>query len=247
MSAKNRKKRSRPKEDYFTPAWTVHRLLERVALPAGRWLEPMAGEGDIIKAVTDKYGAYADFSAVELQSKYIPALRQSGANAIHHGNLFRLMKHYPWRKSHMRMDVVIGNPAFSLAERLIKALFELEPDYIVMLLRLNWLGSEEREGFLSEYMPDVYVLPNRPGFEEEFGKTDATEYAWMIWRPRIRKELEAAGVPGLMGTIQLLDSTGLEERKDDHRAIFQRRKRARRQVRFGLKRYGERDAQHLGG
>jgi hypothetical protein len=209
MSAKNRKKKSRRKEDYFTPAWTVRRLLDCVQLPKGRWLEPMAGKGHIIRAVRDKYGAYADFSAVELQSKYQRALQQSGATRTYCSDFFHIARHYPWRKKHLNLDVVIGNPAFSLAERLVRTLYELRPEYIVMLLRLNWLGSEERVDWLQKHMPDVYVLPNRPGFEAYFGKTDATEYAWMVWRPCV----DYAGI----GNIQVLGSTPLEERRNDHR------------------------------
>ncbi len=222
MSAKNRKKRSKPKEDYFTPAWTVRRLLEHVQLPAGRWLEPMAGEGHIIRAVRDKYREYADFSAVELQAKYVPALRKSGASVVHHGDLFRFARHYPWRRSHTRVDVVISNPAFSLAGRLVRELWKLEPDYIAMLLRLNWLGSADRVEFLHQCMPDVYVLPDRPGFEQEFGKTDATEYAWMVWRPRrvICQRVD--------GRIRVLNPTSLGERRDDHRAFFGQKKRKHR-------------------
>ena len=48
-----------------------------------------------------------------------------------------------------------------------------------MLLRLNFLGSQERSDYLREHMPDIYVIPNRPSFTG--GKTDSIEYAWFVW------------------------------------------------------------------
>jgi hypothetical protein len=40
-----------PDDAYETPAWCVQRLLEKLQLPGGNWLEPGAGDGAIIKAV----------------------------------------------------------------------------------------------------------------------------------------------------------------------------------------------------
>ncbi len=35
---------------------------------------------------------------------------------------------------------------------------------VAFLLRLNFLGADERSDFWREYPPDIYVLPNRPSF-----------------------------------------------------------------------------------
>ena len=45
MSATNRGAVRNEHDFYPTPAWCVHRLLEAVPLPAGRWLEPCVGDG----------------------------------------------------------------------------------------------------------------------------------------------------------------------------------------------------------
>ena len=50
---------------------------------------------------------------------------------------------------------------------------------VVMLLRINFLGSKKRYGFWKKNPPQaMYVLSKRPSFT---GKgTDATEYAWFV-------------------------------------------------------------------
>lgn len=59
--------------------------------------------------------------------------------------------------------------------------FKWPSAWIVMLLRLNWAGSQDRSSYLKEHAPDVYVLSKRPSFVG--GGTDATEYAWFVWPP----------------------------------------------------------------
>jgi hypothetical protein len=76
-------------------------------------------------------------------------------------------------------DIILTNPPFSLAkEFIIKAISE--SDTVVMLLRINFLGSQARHKFWLDYpITGLQVLSKRPSFT---GKgTDATEYAWFIW------------------------------------------------------------------
>ena len=51
MSATGRSSVRKDYDNYPTPAWCVRRLLERVDLPGGTWLEPAAGDGAIVRAV----------------------------------------------------------------------------------------------------------------------------------------------------------------------------------------------------
>jgi len=52
VSSTNRGNGKRSATDFYpTPPWCVHRLLDRLALPGGRWFEPRAGQGAIISAV----------------------------------------------------------------------------------------------------------------------------------------------------------------------------------------------------
>ena len=54
---------------------------------------------------------------------------------------------------------------------------------LVMLLRINFLGSKKRYNFWKKNpAAAIYVLTKRPSFT---GKgTDATEYAWFVWQKK---------------------------------------------------------------
>jgi hypothetical protein len=96
-------------------------------------------------------------------------------------------------------QVVITNPPFSLAMQFVQACLPISTN-VVMLLRLNFLASESRSGFMRDTKPNVYVLPNRPSFVRG-GKTDSIEYAWFHW------------YPGAEGIVRVLPTTPAAERK----------------------------------
>lgn len=174
MSSTNRGGERREDDVYITPAWAVRALLADVEISGGWWLEPCAGDGAIIQAVatcrTD-----VEWSAFELRSECGPALLESPrTHGVVVGYDF-LADFVPGR----HYDAIVTNPPYSLAEEFIRACLPLA-DVVVMLLRLNFLGSMKRAAFLREYAPSVYVLPKRPSFVG--GKTDSCEYAWFVWR-----------------------------------------------------------------
>lgn len=82
-------------------------------------------------------------------------------------------------------DAVITNPPFALAIEFIqRALTVVKPGgYVVMLLRLNFFGSEERNRFfMAGGLPRCcYVHSKRLGFTPD-GKTDSIEYMHAVWR-----------------------------------------------------------------
>jgi hypothetical protein len=81
-------------------------------------------------------------------------------------------------------DVIISNPPFMHAEQFIrKALRDVNGNgYVVMLLRLNFLGSKARRQFFNEHMPErIYVHHRRMSFTDD-GKTDSIEYAHFVWK-----------------------------------------------------------------
>ena len=52
---------------------------------------------------------------------------------------------------------------------------------VIMLLRLNFLGSKTRKPFFDKNPPyKIFVLSQRPKFYH--GKTDSIEYAWFVWK-----------------------------------------------------------------
>lgn len=77
------------------------------------------------------------------------------------------------------VDLIFTNPPFSLAQEFIEHAIMSAPT-VIMLLRINFLGSQKRHDFWQQFPPDgLYILSKRPSFT---GKgTDSTEYAWFVW------------------------------------------------------------------
>ena len=83
-----------------------------------------------------------------------------------------------------KYNIIITNPPFFLAEKIIrKALRDVsEYGYVVMLLRLNFFGSNERQQLWREFMPTWgYVHHRRMSFTDD-GKTDSIEYMHAVWK-----------------------------------------------------------------
>jgi hypothetical protein len=81
-------------------------------------------------------------------------------------------------------DIVITNPPFYLAKEIIeKALAEVNRGgYVIMLLRLNFLGSNGRLAFWQKHpAKKIYVHHRRMSFTAN-GKTDSIEYAHFVWQ-----------------------------------------------------------------
>lgn len=216
MSSTKRGSKRSPADNYPTPGWCVHRLLEEVNLPNGRWLEPGVGNGDIVRAVHEKMEG-ADFFGFDIRNtKFIKSVQHQpelGEYVV--GNLLkpdgRLLEVISNKGdsgfgANFPFDVSIGNPPFRLASQFIDFSLKYARN-VAMLLRLNYLGSDTRAEFMHTYAPDVYVLPNRPSFRPSkrgLLTTDSIEYAWFVWsEERNRSE----------GKIKVLKTTPKEERR----------------------------------
>jgi hypothetical protein len=80
-------------------------------------------------------------------------------------------------------DVTITNPPYNWALEIIQKAIREAPEgaYIIMLLRLNFFGSQSRREFFNNFMPKyAYVHSKRIGFTDD-GKTDSIEYAHYVW------------------------------------------------------------------
>ena len=170
MSATGRGAIRAEHDEYLTPPWVVHRLLERLPLQDGQWLEPAAGEGDIIKAVARPD---IQWTAVDIRPACKPPLESLGAS-VFIDDFLTLNLTNP-----AHFAVGITNPPFSLAREFLEKLLPI-CDVVVMLSRLNWLAGEKRAAMMRNNPPDVFVLPNRPSFSGD-GSTDATDYCWLVW------------------------------------------------------------------
>lgn len=173
MSSTNRSEGST--ENWETPYWTVRRLFEEANLPSGEWLEPMAGNGRIIRAVQEDRGPNVRMTACELRKECAPWLKKLGLANLRCPEDFLLDfspdEHRGKRPAEAdprlsMFDVGIANPAFSLAfETVNKMLVCCE--HVAVLQRLNWLGSGVNNGkhaFFQKFHPDIYLLPDRVKF-----------------------------------------------------------------------------------
>lgn len=190
---------SRANNDFYpTPAWCVHRLLDRIghSLPLHRdalWLEPCVGSGAIVHAVNEWC---LTRNILEPLWQLIDIAPQTDLLGVVTGN-------YLEASFTERASASITNPPFSLAMEFADAMRQ-DAKVAIVLQRLNWLGSEKRSAFWRANMPDVYILPNRPSFTKNWRGTpvtDSCEYAWFCW--------------GLTegGHLSMLDETPLEQRR----------------------------------
>jgi len=211
MSSTGRLSARRSADYYPTPAWCVDRLLEAPGLfevlTGYRWLEPCAGEGHIMRAVSaerERYGPL-DWSAVEMRPECAAGLRSftGRADAVLTADVLSAEADR-WMLA-QRPHTIITNPPFIISDEVTRRLLrvaEASNASLAILHRLNFLGTDSRS-WLNEAAPDVYILPNRPAFVD--GRTDSCEYAWFVW-PRGQYARRR-------GYVQRLASTPIEERR----------------------------------
>lgn len=220
MSSTKRGGQRSEADNYPTPEWCPHRLLEdefaKLHLPGGRWLEPGAGDGAIIRSV-NKVRNDIQWTALEYREECTGDLIKAvGPDGI------VLIENYivPPEDSKLRndYDVAIGNPPFHLAGEFIERSLMIAK-VVVLLLRVNYLASGKRAAIMRENCPDTYVLPNRPSFRGS--GTDSPEYAWLMWTQERPKN---------HGLLRVLNTTPKEIRsaaKEGNLAIVGKREKAK--------------------
>ena len=176
-------------DDFPTPRWCVHRLLEckELILPSGLWIEPCAGAGNIIRGVNEVRDDIS-WHANELNPVYEEALLKFVRTP-----LVRIGDVLTFDIDHSA-KVIITNPPFCIAEDVLHRCMMVPGAVVVILQRLNWCAGPRSEIF-RQFKPSVFVLPQRPSFRDVYttdpktGKTrmsstDSIEYAWFVfdWR-----------------------------------------------------------------
>jgi len=168
MSATNRNSQRDPRDWYRTPAWAVQELLG--SLPAFYpTLDPCAGDGAILEAIA---GVYPDSAVVGVEKdEELTAVAQKRGVAVVQGDGLSL----DWVG-----ETVLMNPPYRDAESWVRKGIE-EADSVACLLRLGFLSSLKRHPLFSDHPPSlVLVFSKRPSFRDD-GKTDACDYAWIVW------------------------------------------------------------------
>lgn len=159
-------------EFYRTPGWCVKALLNawrpRYSVRA---FDPCVGDGAIPRAydAVDPWPARRWF----VYDTDLSARPQGFAIGEAYQEDFLIVPPSP-----TKYDLCIMNPPYSRAEEFVREACARARE-VAALLRLGFLASQKRAGWLRRDTPDVYVLPRRPSFTG--GGTDATDYAWFVW------------------------------------------------------------------
>lgn len=188
---------------YPTPWWCVHRLLEGLQLPGGRWLEPAAGELAIVEAVR-KVRQDIEWTTVDFRETV------NGTDLVADFTFFGCPE-LDLLTPPGGFDVCLTNPPFSQAVDFVDSALE-RAKLVVMLLRLDWLGSMDRDQWHRDHPSDFYLLPNRPSFD---GKgSDSCEYAWFKW-PGEGRYFRLAPTPKGVRKAEELELRKLRKKIDD--------------------------------
>ena len=224
MSSTRQGRRTVGADNYPTPPWVIERFLEQwpdLKEVGPRWLEPAVGDGVIVETV-NRFRAGIDWTVCDIRdtSHYLRYQAGIPSKAYRHGDFFELPEFEPPTETGMtidgrppqRWDVAILNPPFRLAMPFIRRCMKLAT-VVVVLQRINYMGSEERNQWFRAHVPDLYVLPNRVSFTGD-GNGDSLEHAWHVWGPH-----PSTGV----GELRLLPHTPKEERARGRRRIVHAR------------------------
>lgn len=224
MSAQNMSYTSRIAHDnYPTPAWVTHRLLDEVSLPRGVWYEPCAGDGALVRAVqsweSDRGRVPCAWVTGDVRACRVP----------HDGRHFQRSFLDAPREA---CDVIISNPPFSLADAIARKA-AAEAPIVALLLSLSWPKAGKRAAWLREHPPSCFPIPQPVAFVTCYkcsepacawegselpeaptlpccpqcagrlrrSAGDMVGYGWYVW-----------GLPGAP-TYRVLRHTSLEERR----------------------------------
>jgi len=183
MSSTNRGTQRNADDYYVTPHWLIEDFLaafsencrfnfDEQAYP--RILDPSAGGCEqypmSYPTVLEKHG----FTIVDSWD-----IRED-SRALIRGCDF--LKTNPTPNYH---DVIITNPPFNVAQAFTEHALKIvrAGGLVIMLQRLNWLGSQKRKPMWQKLpLAAVYVHSKRPGFDpQKPSKTDSTEYAHFVF------------------------------------------------------------------
>lgn len=166
-----------PYDFYPTPVDCVVKLLENETV-YGNILEPCAGDGVICSTILQKLSNTMFIDAIEIDESHQDKLSDCGAARIFYKDILQVDGNFL-----SKYDVIITNPPFSIAQEILEHILDnvdLEETKVIMLLRLNFLGSQKRHEFWKKHLPDrIHVLSKRPSFTGQ--GTDSQEYAWFVW------------------------------------------------------------------
>ena len=177
MSSTNRGYKRHKSDYYVTPIKDIKLFIDEIVkyesnIFDGKILDPCAG-GD--KSHKMSYPTALLGKRVTDNINTIDIRKDSRAEIITNYLEFNPNKKY---------DCIITNPPFKIARDIIeKSLKDVkENGFVIMLLRLNYFGTQKRFDLWQEYMPKyTFVHHKRMSFTDK-GGTDSIEYAHFVWQ-----------------------------------------------------------------
>lgn len=146
------------------PAWAVDLLLDALA-PHFAWtraqvLEPAAGDGAIVRRLLVRGVPTTHIAATEIDPARAEMVRAIIPDVRCADYLFAPVTDVG------SFDLIVTNPPFALAADFARVALGMAGDRgtVALLLRLNWLGSQERAAFHRAHPSDILLLPKRPEF-----------------------------------------------------------------------------------
>lgn len=160
----------------------VNKIAELAIGPAPRILDIGAADGRWGHFARDKWPT-ANIVGVEIRDVEHEAPYREDYDFWLHSNFLNL-RAVPYDCPD-EFDLILGNPPFKIAQRLVKrCMANLAPaGYLIFLLRLGFLcGQRRHKDFWPKYPLQHFDLcPKRPSFSED-GGNDMTEYALFRWQ-----------------------------------------------------------------
>jgi hypothetical protein len=153
-----------PYEFYRTPQEAILPFLSREQFGRTVW-EPCCGDGAISEVLTA--AGYQVYSSDLIDRGY--------------GEVADFLT----ESTHRRVDSIVTNPPFSLAERFVRKALRCSTFKVAMFLRLPFLESARRYSLFQETpLKMVYVFSNRlslyPGDQANRGG-GTMAFAWFVW------------------------------------------------------------------
>lgn len=157
--------RARENLDFYpTPAWAVDLILDRLNVGHGwQCLEPAAGNGAIVKRLLARGVRREHVAATEIDATRAEMVRAIVPDVRCEDFIAPRPPGLAWTGAY---NLIITNPPFALAADFARVAIDMAGDRgtSALLLRLNWLGSQERAAFHRAHPADIFLLPKRPEF-----------------------------------------------------------------------------------
>lgn len=168
--------KGRPKDDFYpTPPYATIALLEREKF-GGNFLEPCCGDG----------------SMSEVIQKYYPNQEIYSYDLYDRGYGLPGYDFLTTDFSNMKIDNIITNPPFNLAQEFVEKSLEIANKKVALLMKIQFLeGAKRYHLFKSTPLEKVYVFSKRLTFSRNGVKLKNSGmicYSWFVWNKDYKGE-----------------------------------------------------------